>query len=76
MSRATFSTALTGVDDKTLREHLLRRDGQEDICFALWFPSSGRSRTTALINKVLLPLPGERTVHGNVSFNPVFLIEL
>lgn len=73
MSRATFSTALTGVDDKTLREHLLRRDGQEDICFALWFPSSGRSRTTALINKVLLPLPGERTVHGNVSFNPSFL---
>jgi len=73
MSRATHSTAMTGAIDTTAREHLLRRDGQEDICFALWFPSAGRSRTTALIHKLLLPLPGERNVHGNVSFNPAFL---
>jgi len=73
MSRATHSTAMTGVVNATARRHLLRRDGQEDICFALWLPSAGRSRTTALIHKILLPLPGERTVHGNVSFNPAFL---
>jgi hypothetical protein len=73
MSRATHSAALTRSADKNLREHLLRRDGQEDICFALWFPSRGRSRITAIIHKVLLPLPDERNVHGNVSFNPTFL---
>ncbi len=73
MSRAKHSTAMTGVVNATARRHLLRRDGQEDICFALWFPSTGRSRITALIHKILLPLPGERTVHGNVSFNPPFL---
>lgn len=73
MSRAAHSTAMTGVVNATARRHLLRHDGQEDICFALWLPSTGRSRTTALIHKILLPLPGERTVHGNVSFNPAFL---
>jgi len=73
MSRASHSTAMTGAIDARAREHLLRRDGQEDICFGLWFPSAGRSRTSALIHKLLLPLSGERTVHGNVSFNPAFL---
>lgn len=73
MSRATHSTAMAGLIDTTARSHLLRHDGQEDLCFALWYPSTGRSRSTALINKLLLPLPGERTVHGNVSFNPAFL---
>ena len=36
-------------------------------------PDTGRTRKAALINALLLPLPGERTVHGNVSFNPPFL---
>jgi len=73
MSRATHSTAMTGAIDTTAREHLLRPRRQEDICFALWFPSAGRSRTTALIHKLLLPLPGERNVHGNVSSTRRFL---
>ena len=72
MSMVKHSSAMPGVVDATAREHLLRRDGQEDICFALWFPSAGRTRTTALIHKLLLPLPGERSVHGNVSFKPAF----
>jgi hypothetical protein len=73
MSRVTHSAAMTGAIDRVARTHLLRCDGQEDLCFALWFPSTGRTRSTALIGELLLPVPGDRTVHGNVSFNPAFL---
>jgi hypothetical protein len=73
MSRVTHSAAMTGAIDRVSRTHLLRCDGQEDLCFALWFPRTGRTRSTALIGELLLPVPGERTVHGNVSFNPAFL---
>jgi molybdopterin-synthase adenylyltransferase len=50
--------------------HLLRTDGQEDLCFALWNPSEGRNRLTGLISDLILPEPGERDVHGNVTFSP------
>ena len=46
---------------------------QEDLCFALWRPSSGETRTTALIFHIISPLEGERHCHGNVSFEPSFL---
>jgi hypothetical protein len=52
---------------------MLREDGQEDLCFGLWFPSQGRSRITALVRELILPLPGERHVHGNASLEPAYL---
>lgn len=52
--------------------HLIRRDGQEDLCFALWYPSTGASRETALIQRLILPLEGDRLVHGNASFLPQY----
>ena len=69
----SYSSALTTATFNMLAEHLLRADGQEDICFALWYPSSGINRTTALVAEPILPEQGERRVHGNASFEPRYL---
>lgn len=60
--------------DDDLRAHLLRDDGQEDICFAIWHPSTGRTRTTALISSMVRPRDDDRHVHGNASFNAQYLL--
>ncbi len=73
MSRANRSAAMTEQVAEVARHHLLRADGQEDLCFALWRPSTGRGRNTAIIQKLLLPQQGDRIIHGNVSFQPVYL---
>lgn len=67
------SVAFTHDSESAAAEHLLRSDGDEDICFALWRPSEGRTRTTALIGEVLLPVDGDRILQGNVAFTPQFL---
>jgi len=72
MSRAIRSVAMTEDVEEAARKHLLRDDGQEDLCFALWRPSYGKERHSALIQKLLFPKPGERNVHGNASFEPDF----
>jgi hypothetical protein len=68
-----FSVAIPTSVDATLQQHLLRPDRQEDLCFALWHPSQGATRTTALIGEALLPLSAERRVHGNTSFLPEYV---
>ena len=73
MSRVERSIAMTADVDRQARGHLLRSDRQEDICFGLWRGSRGLTRTTALIERLILPRDGERNVHGNASFEPVFL---
>lgn len=72
MSRATFSVAMTEAVAKEASGHLLRADGQEDLCFALWRPSTGASRRTAIVYRLLLPVAGDRNVHGNASFEPQY----
>lgn len=67
------SVALSTEVNDVLLQHLVRHDGQEDLTFALWTPSQGARRRSALIHTVLLPETGDRTVHGNVSFNAQYL---
>lgn len=64
-----MSTALGGA----LHGLLVRDDGQEDLTFALWYPSEGMTRKTALLFRTVRAEPGDREIHGNVSFNPVYL---
>lgn len=63
-----YSVAITEDIHKIAARHLLRSDRQEDLCFALWFPSQGHTRRTALIWKLILPNSGDRKIHGNASF--------
>lgn len=72
MSRAEHSVAMTGELSSIAQRHLLRKDGQEDLCFALWHPSRGKERSTALVQRLILPEAGERNIHGNVSFEPAY----
>jgi hypothetical protein len=73
MKNRRYSTALTEATHDALMAHLIRADGQEDLCFAIWYPSEGATRTTALIATPILPMEnGDRLVHGNASFLPPF----
>jgi len=63
-----FAVAFPPVVHRSMLKYLLRSDGQEDLCFALWYPSEGQRRLTALIAEPILPDASERIVRGNVSF--------
>lgn len=56
-----------------LLEHIRRGERQEDLCFGLWRPSTGKRRTTAIVFRLLLPDDGERDLNGNASFFGVYL---
>ena len=66
------SVAIPEEVERQLSRHLTRDDFQEDLCFALWRPSTGKSRLTALVHEVIEPKPDDRNVHGNASFEPQY----
>lgn len=68
-----YSVAMPELIGQLLRAHLTRADGQEDLCFAIWKPSRGRTRLSALIVDVVLPENDDRAVHGNASFRPQYV---
>ncbi len=73
----SFEVVFTSEADTAAKTHLLqhyrRGEKQEDLCFALWRPSTGRVRRVALIDEIVLPKKDERILHGNVSFKPSYL---
>ena len=72
-----YDTVLTQTAHDEASTYLLRHVNagklQEDLCFALWRPSSGVTRKTAIVYRILLPLPGDRNLHGSASFEPNYL---
>lgn len=56
-----------------LLAHIRRGQIQEDLCFALWRPSTGVTRTTAIVFELIRPTAGERELHRNASFDASFL---
>ena len=74
MTQRKASAAMTQFTAHALTHHLRRSDGQEDLCFALYTPSTGRVRDTALIGELILPQPGERRVHGIVTFTGEYVL--
>ena len=56
-----------------LLRHVHAGQMQEDLCFALWRPSTGSNRKTAIVFQILPPEGGDRNLHGNASFEPAYL---
>ena len=70
------SVAMTAAHHDQLHRHLLRDDGQEDICLATYAVSTGTRRTSRLITGVELPREGERRVHGNATINGTYVLRV
>jgi len=70
----SFSAAMPASLHQQLAGHLLRADGQEDVCLATYAPSTGTTRTSAVLGRAVLPGPGERAVHGNASFTGSYFV--
>jgi hypothetical protein len=66
--------AMTSEFDSQARDHLLRADGQEDVCLATYALSTGTRRSTAVLRDLVLPLEGDRSVHGNASFSGTYVV--
>jgi molybdopterin/thiamine biosynthesis adenylyltransferase len=73
MHKQELSVAFSGDLESEIIRRLIRKDGEEDLMFALWTPSYGNKRFTALIHIPVYPIEGDRQRHGNASFNPQFI---
>ena len=73
MPESIFSVAIPAATEARMFKHLIRADREEDLLFALWYPSRGNARHTALIHAPVFPESGDRQRHGNASFNQQLL---
>jgi hypothetical protein len=74
MTFQRYAVAMDGEVNERLIDHLIRDDGQEDLCLAIYAPSRGTSRFAALIRERVLPRPGERVVRGTVEFTGDYVL--
>ena len=72
-SRST-SVAMTAATEQGLLELLVRDDGQEDLCLATYRPSTGATRSSALIRTIVPPEKGDRFVHGNATVTADYIL--
>lgn len=72
--RTELAVAVAAATEKEAAQHLLRDDGQEDVCFATWHPSTGAASATAVLHSLVLPRDGERNVHGNADFTSDYFL--
>lgn len=63
----SFSVAMAEGTHRALVAVLDRDDRQEDVCLALYRPSTGEARSTALLTSVVPPADADRAVHGNAT---------
>ena len=70
----SVSVAMTVSAEQELLGLLVRADGQEDLCLAAYRPSTGATRTTALIASAIPPEPGERHVHQNATVTGDYIL--
>ena len=68
------SVAMTVATEEELVRQLVRDDGQEDICLATYRPSTGLTRSSALVRAVVPPEPGDRLVHGNATITADYIL--
>ena len=68
------SVAMTAATEEALASLLVRDDGQEDVCLATYRPSTGLTRSSALIRAVVPPGPGDRLVHGNATVTGDYIL--
>lgn len=74
MTQRITSVAMTARTERELSDRLVRSDGQEDICLAIYHPSTGMTRVSALITAVIPPEPGDRYVHGNATITGEYIL--
>ena len=74
MNSRTTSVAMTAATQQNLLSLLVRDDGQEDLCLATYRPSTGATRSSALIRTVIPPENGDRFIHGNATVTADYIL--
>ncbi len=71
------SVAMTAELERSVQAHLLAGiPRQEDLVFAYWRPSRGARRYNAILQRAVMPMDGDRELHGNVSFSGDYLLRV
>lgn len=68
-----FPSEAENVARAHLLQHYQRGEPQEDLAFALWRPSTGHARHSAIVYEIILPEPGDHLLHGTASFQPSYV---